>query len=127
MKCVIDIKLNHFYSGEYMKNFMLITGFTCATTFTYQASALDAVEAKALAKSNGCLNCHSMDTKLAGPSFHEVSAKYAKQPGAVDKLVKTVKSGSNAKVWGANEMPPQTKISESDAKSLIEYILTLHP
>ena len=31
---------------------------------------------EALAKSSGCLNCHSIDTKKMGPAFKDVAAKY---------------------------------------------------
>jgi len=68
----------------------LISSIVVATTLAFglQAHADDA--GKALAQKSGCLACHSVDTKVVGPAFKDVSAKY-KGKGAEAKLVEKVK------------------------------------
>ena len=39
-----------------------------------------------LAQQKTCMACHAVERKLVGPSYKDVAAKYAGQPGAADKL-----------------------------------------
>ena len=78
----------------------------------------------ALAKSKNCMACHAVDKKLVGPAYKDVSAKYAGQKDAVDKLsAKIIKGGSG--VWGAVPMPPNTQVKEAEARQLASWVLTL--
>jgi cytochrome c len=78
----------------------------------------------AVAKKNGCTNCHSIDKKVVGPAWQEVANKYKGDAGAADKLsAKIAKGGSG--VWGAVPMPAQPKLNEADNKELVAFILGL--
>ena len=77
-----------------------------------------------LAKSSGCMNCHTVDKKLVGPALKDIAAKYKGDAGAVDKLAVKVQKGSQC-VWGPVPMPPNAKVSDADAKKLVEWILSL--
>lgn len=80
-----------------------------------------------LAKSNGCLNCHTVETKLVGPSLKEIAAKYADKADAADYLAGKIIGGSSG-VWGTMAMPPKggsPSLSDADAKTLAEFIMTL--
>ncbi|MDV6343223.1 c-type cytochrome [Nitrosomonas sp. Is37] len=77
-----------------------------------------------LAKSSGCLNCHNVDTKLVGPALKDVAAKYAGQADAATYLAGKIKNGSSG-VWGTIPMPPNANVSDENAKTLAEFILTL--
>ena len=57
---------------------------------------------KALADKSGCLGCHAIATKLVGPAYKDVAAKYADQADATDMLAKSIRAGGAGK-WG--EMP----------------------
>jgi cytochrome c len=81
-----------------------------------------AQRAMALLGDKGCVACHAKDTKSLGPSFMDIAAKYKGQETAVDKLVTKVKKGGSG-AWGAIPMPPHPKLSDDDAKSMIEWIL----
>ena len=48
---------------------------------------------EALAKSSNCLACHSVDNKIIGPAFKDISSKYKGDDGAVAALTEKVKSG----------------------------------
>ncbi len=79
---------------------------------------------QALATAKNCMACHAVDKKLVGPAYKEVSAKYASDKTAVDKLaIKIVKGGSG--VWGAVPMPANAQVNEADAKKLAAWILTM--
>jgi cytochrome c len=76
----------------------------------------DAKKAEALAKQSGCLNCHAVDAKKAGPSFKDISAK-SKGAGA-DKLIANIK----AKPIHQASLK-QTK--EADMKTIVSWITSL--
>jgi cytochrome c len=77
-----------------------------------------------LAKSKNCLTCHSVENKVVGPGFKEVSKKYASDKTAEAKLVqKVLKGGSGA--WGAVPMPANPQVSEAEAKTLVKWVLSL--
>lgn len=80
-----------------------------------------------LAKNSGCLNCHTVDTKLVGPALKEVAAKYADKPDASEYLTDKIIKGSSG-VWGPVPMPPKggsATLTDADAKVLADFILTL--
>jgi cytochrome c len=75
-----------------------------------------------LAKAKNCMACHAINTKLVGPAFKDVAAKYAGQKDAEPKLVqKVIKGGSG--VWGPVPMPPNPQVSEAEAHQLVKWIL----
>jgi cytochrome c len=93
---------------------------------------------KRLATDSGCMLCHSTrPAKPAGdavlppaPAWSEVASRYKGRPGAEDRLVAIVISGSgpNDRHWkgktSATVMPGNpVEISEEDARKLIHWIL----
>ena len=76
------------------------------------------------ADEGGCLSCHSVDTKVVGPAFKDVSAKY-KGKGAESKLVAKVKAGGSG-VWGPIPMPANSpQVKDEDIKTIVRWILSL--
>jgi len=92
----------------------LIAMAVVASIAVAAAGAANAQEA--LAKSNGCLNCHAVDTKKLGPAFKDVAAKYKGKGGAEATLV--------AKVSGGKDHPA-VKAGGDDVKSLVKWVLSL--
>jgi cytochrome c len=88
------------------------------------SAALDNTTAEAMMKKDGCAACHTIDKKLVGPPYMEVSAKYKGDAGAAAKLVDKVKKGGVG-VWGQIPMPPNAQVPEADIKDLVTWILTL--
>ena len=95
-----------------------------------------------LASDSGCLTCHGIDAPKSGPgglpqigpSWAEVAGQYAGKPGAAEFLTKVVLEGSNpySSVWQGKisglAMPPNAvAISETDARSLVYWILAIPP
>jgi cytochrome c len=98
---------------------LLITLAAAAATLT----AAPAFANPDLAQKKNCMACHAVDKKLVGPSYKDVSAKYAGQKDAADKLAqKVIKGGSG--VWGAVPMPANTQVNDAEAKQLVAWILS---
>jgi cytochrome c len=76
-----------------------------------------------LAKSKNCVACHSVSTKIIGPSYKDIAKKYASDDGAAAKLAqKIIKGGSG--VWGSVPMPPNAQVKDDEALKLAEWILS---
>ena len=102
------------------------------TTLTSAAGTSKAV-AKAstgldLAKRFGCMACHAVDTRLAGPALRDIAVRYGgigARPGEADaeaRLVAKLKSGS-AGAWGDIAMPAQPQVGAVDARTIVQWIL----
>ena len=75
-----------------------------------------------LAKAKNCMSCHAVASKLVGPAFKDVAAKYAGQKDAENKLVaKVMKGGSGS--WGAVPMPANPQVSEAETRTLVKWVL----
>jgi cytochrome c len=87
-------------------------------------AALDRAAAEAMMKKDGCAACHEVDTKLIGPAFRDIAAKYKGDKDAAARLKDKVKKGG-VHVWGEAAMPPNVLASDADIKELVDWILTL--
>ena len=76
-----------------------------------------------LATKNGCMACHGVNSKIVGPGYNEVLARYKDQADAEDRLVAKVKAGGQG-VWGSIPMPPNGHMKDEDIKSLVKWILS---
>ena len=94
----------------------------CLSTTILVIAPFAAHANKVLAEKSGCLGCHAVAAKLVGPAYKDVAAKYADQPGATEMLAKSIRAGGAGK-WGEMAMPPQSQLSEADAKKLAAWIL----
>jgi cytochrome c551/c552 len=86
---------------------------------TTAASTIDVDE---LLNANACLGCHAINTKIVGPAFHDIAAKYAGQANAESELSISIKNGGAGK-WGSIPMPPMSSLSDAQANALAAYIL----
>ena len=82
------------------------------------------IASEELAQKNNCLACHSIDSKLVGPNFKEISEKYKDDDGAAALLADKVKNGGGG-TWGAIPMPPNAAASDEDIAAIVEWVLTL--
>jgi cytochrome c len=76
--------------------------------------------ALALAKKNNCMVCHNVESKIVGPAFRDVAAKYAARPDAEAYLAGKIKSGGQG-LWGAIPMPVQT-LPDGEAKLIAQWL-----
>ena len=80
--------------------------------------------AEGLLRRYACAACHSPATKLVGPAYTDVAAKYRDDKGAEEKLAAKVKAGG-AGVWGQVPMPPNPSVPDEDLHAIIQWILAL--
>lgn len=99
----------------------VISAAAVAASLLFAVQGVQASEA--LAKSKNCMACHTVDKKVVGPAYKEVAAKY-KGKNAEAALVKKVREGGSG-AWGAVPMPPNTNVSDAEAKTLVKWILSL--
>lgn len=100
---------------------LLSAGAACAAPL-----ATTPAELYALAKTNNCMACHTVDKKLVGPSFQAIGKQYAGQPDAAEKLaVKIAKGGSGS--WGAIPMPANGQVTPEEMPLLVNWILAGAP
>ncbi|MFL6672066.1 MAG: c-type cytochrome [Massilia sp.] len=100
------------------RSLMFVVLSALASTSAFAQSQAD------LAKSKNCFACHAVATKLVGPAYKDVAAKYAGQKDVEAKLVqKVIKGGSG--VWGPVPMPPNPQVSDAEAHTLVKWILSL--
>ena len=79
---------------------------------------------KRLIDLSDCKSCHFPDKKNIGPSYMDVSKKYPTNSTNIRMIAaKIIKGGGG--VWGEQAMAAHPQISDSDARTISEYILGL--
>lgn len=81
-----------------------------------------AVASQALAQKYACVACHQPATKVVGPSWKDIGARYGEGKGTAAQLAASIKAGSSGK-WGAMPMPPQAQVPDADLQSLAQWLL----
>jgi len=90
---------------------------------TLAVAAVPPAQASAdLAKAKACMACHTVASKLVGPAYKDVAARYAKDAGAEARLVQKIQKGSSG-AWGPVPMPANPQVSDADARTLAKWIL----
>ena len=101
-----------------MKRSMMLVDVLAVSALTSQVAMAN----PDLAKAKNCMACHAVGSKLVGPAYKDVAAKYAGQKDAENKLVaKVMKGGSGT--WGAIPMPANPQVSEAEARTLVKWVL----
>lgn len=97
-----------------------------ALVLTLGLTSITAQANERLMETSGCISCHRIDSKLIGPSFKDVAVRYRQQPDALQYLMHKVREGGEG-VWDDIPMAPNSeeKISESNLRQVIEWILSL--
>ncbi|MCO6478299.1 MAG: ThuA domain-containing protein [Phaeodactylibacter sp.] len=90
----------------------------------HQEQALAAPGERLIEESN-CLSCHQVDKASVGPSYLQVAQRYQEEsPTVVEQLAKKIISGG-AGSWGEIAMSAHPQLSSTQAKTMVEYILSL--
>lgn len=96
-----------------------------ALFFSTGTYAVDEEAAKALARQNGCLKCHSVSKKMDGPAYKDVAAKYRGKAGAEARLIEHITTGEKAKFEDGHE--EEHKIIKTkdmnEIRNLVNWIL----
>ncbi|MGZ5784549.1 MAG: c-type cytochrome [Ramlibacter sp.] len=97
-------------------------------SFATRALAFDEEAAKALARQNKCLQCHSVEKDKDGPAYKKVAAKFRGKKDAEEKLIHHITSGEKAKFEDGHEeehkivktSPPNDM---TQIRNLVQWIL----
>lgn len=94
--------------------------------WAFQAHALEPgiATGEELARQSKCLACHQVDTRRVGPPFQAISRRFHGQENAELYLARVIRQGSRGQ-WGAIPMPAQPGVSETEARLLALWILSL--
>jgi len=104
-----------------MKSIFASIVITASLITTGSALAVD-MPADGKAK---CGACHSIDKKMVGPSWTDVSKKYKGDKDAATKIAENVTKGGSFG-WNMGKMPPKgLGASDAQIKSLAEFIAGL--
>ena len=100
-----------------------------ATLLLLGTSATHAETDLDLAKKSGCLACHSVEKKVVGPAWKDVSARYKGEADARTELINKIKKGTKG-AWadqtGGVPMPPYSpRVSDPNIEQLVDFILQL--
>lgn len=82
-----------------------------------------------LIASSDCTTCHRLHQATGGsnigPAYDQVAAKYSSAADStITRLVNKIISGGSG-VWGPTPMTPHPTLSKDDAKTIVNYVLTL--
>jgi cytochrome c len=144
------VQINQLKNGENMKS--IIVSMIAAAGLVVAGSAM-ATDMPELAKKSGCTACHTVEKKLVGPAWRDVSKAYNKVGAtgtAVDPkayqttqkvadilkehgkanseawLVEKVSKGGKGDWFTTTAMIPNApRVSEADIKTLVDFILGL--
>jgi len=99
---------------------LLAAAMSCAPALAWaaQTTGLD------LAKAGNCFACHRVRGTRVGPAFTLISQRFAGQPGALDYLAHTIRSGGRGR-WGPVPMPAQPQVTPEQAAGIARWIISL--
>lgn len=97
-----------------MKRLLLVLAAAIGTVAVTAPAFAD----EAMSKAKKCSSCHAVDKTKAGPSYQSIAKKYAGQAGASAKLAGVI-------LKGQGDMPASANVSDAEAKTLADWILTV--
>jgi len=103
-----------------MKPALVIVGAVSLTI-----GAAHAEDAPALLQKYKCYICHADKEAKAGPAYVDVATAIRGKPDASATLVRFIKKGSHS--GGPWHMPPHPEVSDTEARTMARYILSLKP
>lgn len=79
---------------------------------------------KQLMDQSDCKTCHQIDVASVGPHYLEIAQKYKGDTKAEDFLTNKIIQGGGG-VWGETVMAAHPQLSDSEARQMTKYILSL--
>ena len=102
-----------------IKTSLLLTGslFVALAGFAPAHAAVDADEAKKIAKRNDCFKCHAEDKTKKGPSYKAIAAKFKEKKLGEKDAIKQMTMGYKVKLEDGTE-EEHKNIETRDPKEL---------
>lgn len=83
-----------------------------------------AQKGKVLIAYSDCYQCHLEENRAKGPSFSAIAKRYPLQKSYIELLSRKIISGGSG-TWGYPVMSAHPKLSETEARSMVTYILSM--
>jgi len=91
-------------------------------------------EVKNIFHKKGCVNCHDIRNPLVGPPFEAIAERYASDPEAEEKLVRSIREGSEGRwfgpdattIYGIKKVMPandRERLSDAEVRAMVRWIL----
>lgn len=71
-----------------------------------------------------CLQCHKVSEPSIGPAYEVIAEKYKGNTQVIDTLAERIINGSEG-IWGSVPMISHPNLSKEDARSMVNYVLSL--
>lgn len=80
----------------------------------------------AIAGRGNCLACHKIESKVVGPAWKDVGAKYKGSANSVATIASHIKAGGSFG-WKFGVMPPRggSQLSDADVEKMAGFIASL--
>lgn len=85
---------------------------------------IEIAEGKEAAQSTSCVACHKERESSVGPSFMQITKKYAELDDPKAYIAQTIADGSSGK-WGEHVMPAHNFLDEATREKIAAYILSI--
>jgi|SRR5450432_878547 cytochrome c len=117
-----ESKYQEIQSAEVLVKLKYVENSVKASAYLKQKKFNDTVSLNDMLLSN-CFSCHGFKTKLAGPSFQDISKKYPNTIPNLGQLVNHIQKGSVG-IWGKEVMPSHPELNDTLAGKMVKWILT---
>lgn len=101
-----------------------VTGTDLAGASLGHQQVSERVVGRSLMLASDCQSCHQVDGPSVGPSYTEVATKYRGQSDATSYLTEKIIEGGSG-VWGEVAMAAHPGMKESEARQIVQWILSL--
>jgi len=111
--------------SEVVVNINYLEGFDKTMIEQGHKENINFAAGKRLIDLSDCKACHSIDKKSIGPAYIDIAKKYRRGQTAINQLAEKVIKGGGG-VWGEQAMAAHPQLNLSDAKDMVDYILSLN-
>ena len=87
----------------------------------YQKSELNALQ---VILKNDCLQCHSLEDRVVGPPYLDISRRYKENPEIKNTLANKIREGGGG-LWYGGMMSGHPLLKKSDVNKIVSWILSL--
>lgn len=87
----------------------------------YQKSELNALQ---VILKNDCLQCHSLEDRVVGPPYLDISRRYKEQPQIKNTLANKIREGGGG-LWYGGMMSGHPLLKKSNVNKIVTWILSL--
>jgi cytochrome c len=115
-----ESKYQEIQSAEVLVSLKYLENSMKAANYLKQKKFSDTTGLISMLVSN-CFSCHGFKTKLAGPSFQDISKKYTNTISYINQLKKHIQKGSTG-IWGKEVMPTHPELTDSATGKMVKWI-----